>query len=110
MATKNDGTVYRSQTDIPKPTADDLINTGKMFLGLPYIWAGTSGFGFDCSGFTHTIYKSHGITIPRDSGPQSRAGVAVDKENLQKGDLIFFAHDRGKVVSITSQCILVMAI
>lgn len=46
---------------------DDLINTGKMFLGLPYIWAGTSGFGFDCSGFTHTIYKSHGITIPRDS-------------------------------------------
>lgn len=93
---KNDGTVYRSQTDIPKPTADDLINTGKMFLGLPYIWAGTSGFGFDCSGFTHTIYKSHGITIPRDSGPQSRAGVAVDKENLQKGDLIFFAHDQGK--------------
>ena len=72
--------------------------------------AGTSGFGFDCSGFTHTIYKSHGITIPRDSGPQSRAGVAVDKENLQKGDLIFFAHDQGKVVSITSQCILVMAI
>ena len=93
---KNDGTVYRSQTDISKPTADELINTGKMFLGLPYIWAGTSGFGFDCSGFTHTIYKSHGITIPRDSGPQSRAGVAVDKENLQKGDLIFFAHDQGK--------------
>ncbi|QUG84446.1 C40 family peptidase [Bacillus nitratireducens] len=93
---KNDGTVYRSQNDIPKPTADDLINTGKMFLGLPYIWAGTSGFGFDCSGFTHTIYKSHGITIPRDSGPQSKAGIAVDKENLQKGDLIFFAHNQGK--------------
>lgn len=96
MATKNDGTVYRSQNDIPTPAADDLINTGKMFLGLPYIWAGTSGFGFDCSGFTHTIYKSHGITIPRDSGPQSRNGVAVDKEHLQKGDLIFFAHDRGR--------------
>ncbi|PEN00707.1 peptidase P60, partial [Bacillus wiedmannii] len=47
---KNDGAVYRSQEDIPTPTADDLINTGKMFLGLPYIWAGTSGFGFDCSG------------------------------------------------------------
>ncbi len=46
---------YRSQNDIPTPAADDLINTGKMFLGLPYIWAGTSGFGFDCSGFTHTI-------------------------------------------------------
>ncbi|MEC2554509.1 C40 family peptidase, partial [Bacillus tropicus] len=93
---KHDGTIYRSQNDIPTPAADDLINTGKMFLGLPYIWAGTSGFGFDCSGFTHTIYKSHGITIPRDSGPQSRNGVAVDKEHLQKGDLIFFAHDQGK--------------
>ena len=86
------------------------INTGKMFLGLPYIWAGTSGFGFDCSGFTHTIYKSHGITIPRDSGPQSRNGVAVDKEHLQKGDLIFFAHDRGKAVFIMWGCTLVMEI
>ena len=84
MATKNDGTVYRSQTDIPTPAANDLINTGKMFLGLPYIWAGTSGFGFDCSGFTHTIYKSHGITIPRDSGPQSRAGLQLIKKIYKK--------------------------
>ncbi|MGI2731720.1 MULTISPECIES: C40 family peptidase [Bacillus cereus group] len=93
---KKDGTVYHSQNDIPMPTGDDLVNTGKVFLGLPYIWAGTSGFGFDCSGFTHTIYQSHGITIPRDSGPQSKAGMAVEKEQLQKGDLIFFAHDGGK--------------
>ena len=93
---KKDGTVYAAQNEIPVPTGDDLVNTGKQFLGLAYIWAGTSGFGFDCSGFTHTIYKSHGITIPRDSGPQSKAGIAVDKENLQKGDLIFFAHNQGK--------------
>ncbi|KEK23101.1 C40 family peptidase [Bacillus gaemokensis] len=93
---KQDGAVYTSQNEIPVPTGDDLVNTGKLFLGLPYIWAGTSGFGFDCSGFTHTIYKSHGITIPRDSGPQSKAGIAVEKENLQKGDLIFFAYNQGK--------------
>ncbi|PEB42739.1 MULTISPECIES: C40 family peptidase [Bacillus] len=93
---KNDGKVYKSQNEIPIPTGDDLVNTGKLFLGLPYIWAGTSGFGFDCSGFTHTIYKSHGITIPRDSGPQSKAGIAVERENLQKGDLLFFAYNQGK--------------
>ncbi|MGR6010269.1 C40 family peptidase [Bacillus cereus] len=58
----------------------------------------------------HTIYKSHGITIPRDSGPQSRNGVAVDKENLQKGDLIFFAYDQGKGSVHHVECILVTEI
>ena len=65
---------------------------------------------FDCSGFTHTIYKSHGITIPRDSGPQSRNGVAVDKEHLQKGDLIFLHMIKGKAVFITLGCTLVTEI
>lgn len=92
---RKDVKVYVSDESIPTPTGDDLVNEGKKFLGLPYLWAGTSGFGFDCSGFTHTIYKAAGITIPRDSGPQSRAGTPVAKENLQKGDLLFFAYNSG---------------
>lgn len=93
---KEDGQVFRSQQAIPKPAADRLVQTAKQFLNLPYLWGGTSGFGFDCSGFTHLIYQSHGMMIPRDSGPQSQAGKPVLMDQLQLGDLLFFAHDYGK--------------
>jgi gamma-D-glutamyl-L-lysine dipeptidyl-peptidase len=93
---KEDAAVYHRPEDIPKPTGEDLVQSAKQFLGLPYLWSGTSGFGFDCSGFTFTLHQIHGIPIPRDSGPQSKSGVAVKKEELQQGDLLFFASDQGK--------------
>ncbi|SFP52550.1 NlpC/P60 family protein [Salibacterium halotolerans] len=92
----SDVSIYESEEDIPAPEGSDLVETGKQFLGLPYLWAGTSGFGFDCSGFTHTIYDSYGITIPRDSSVQATQGEAVDRDNLQKGDLLFFAYEEGE--------------
>jgi gamma-D-glutamyl-L-lysine dipeptidyl-peptidase len=91
-----DARVYQSEQDIPVPTGEELVEEAKKFLGLPYLWAGAAGFGFDCSGFTHTIHKANGITIPRDSGPQSKEGLIVDKDKLQPGDLMFFAYDEGK--------------
>lgn len=91
-----DAAVYTSLATVPKPKPEDLVNTAKMFLKLPYLWAGVSGFGFDCSGFTHAIYKSYGITIPRDASAQALAGTAVERANLQPGDLLFFAYENGK--------------
>jgi gamma-D-glutamyl-L-lysine dipeptidyl-peptidase len=84
--------VYRT---IPRPTGEDLVRTAKMFTGLPYLWAGTSSFGFDCSGFTHTVYDLHGITIPRDAGAQRDGGRPVAKDGLRPGDLIFYAGEGG---------------
>ncbi|WP_338778508.1 C40 family peptidase [Metabacillus sp. FJAT-52054] len=93
---KLDAKAYSSEKAIPKATGTDLVNTGKMFLGLPYLWAGMSGFGFDCSGFTFTLHQSHGISIPRDSSVQARSGTPVKAEDLQPGDLLFYAYDQGK--------------
>ncbi|MTH53742.1 peptidase P60 [Bacillus mangrovi] len=93
---KNDAAAYRSEEAIPEPSGEELVRKGKMFLGLPYLWAGMSGFGFDCSGFTFTLYQSHGISIPRDSSVQALAGKPVDPENLEPGDLLFYAYDQGK--------------
>lgn len=91
-----DSSVYATQQAIPKPDGQALIRSGKIFLQLPYLWSGMSGFGFDCSGFTFTLYQSHGITIPRDAGPQSRGGKPVATNDLQPGDLLFFGTNKDK--------------
>lgn len=82
---------------LSKPTAQDVIETGRRFVGLPYLWAGVSSYGFDCSGFTYTVFRHHGIDLPRDSGPQFRESgfPAVEREDLQPGDLLFFLFTPG---------------
>jgi cell wall-associated NlpC family hydrolase len=90
-----DVSVYDRAADIPRPNGTDLVRTAKMFAGLHYLWAGTSSFGFDCSGFTHTVYDLNGITIPRDATAQKAGGTPVAEDRLQPGDLIFYAHDHG---------------
>ena len=81
----------------PRPTAEDIIATGERFLGLRYLWAGVSAWGFDCSGFTYTLFHHHGISIDRDAGDQmNHSGLAVvEREDLQRGDLVFFATEPG---------------
>ncbi|WP_233522667.1 C40 family peptidase [Peribacillus glennii] len=93
---RSDVKIYAASTKIPKPSGSNLVNTAKMFLGLPYLWAGTSAYGFDCSGFTHSVYKYHGITIPRDASEQIKKGKSVSKNQLHPGDLLFFAYNNGK--------------
>ena len=86
--------VYEKPTDIPHPTGADLVRYAAAFVGVPYVWGGDAGFGIDCSGFTATIYQVHGITLPRDAGPQAAdsRGRPVDKSALQPGDLLFYSH------------------
>ena len=74
----------------------DIINNSKKFIGVPYLWGGTSSKGFDCSGFTKTIYLMNGLVIPRDASQQINEGLLVDENrnwnNLNKGDLMFFGY------------------
>lgn len=81
----------------PASTVEDVIATGERFLGLRYLWAGVSAYGFDCSGYTYTLFHHHGITIHRDAGNQMHdSGLAeVAREDLRRGDLVFFATEPG---------------
>lgn len=75
-------------------TGENVIETSKQFLGLPYLWGGTSARGFDCSGFTKSVFFQYGLILPRDASQQFYCGDEVDISNgfnnLQKGDLLFF--------------------
>ncbi len=64
-------TVYEKPTEITHPTGADLVRYAAGFVNVPYLWGGRAGFGFDCSGFTSTIYQVHGITLPRDADAQA---------------------------------------
>ncbi|MCU0402923.1 MAG: C40 family peptidase [Chitinophagaceae bacterium] len=81
--------------------AESITYFANLFLGTPYLWGGRSIYGIDCSGLTQTVFKLAGITLPRDSGPQSREGEVVNLlQEAKPGDLAFFDNADGKIVHV----------
>ncbi len=84
-------------TAIPAPDkvntskGEAIIAEGKKYIGTKYVYGGTSPSGFDCSGFVQYVMKNVGITVGRSSRDQYKNGVAVARENLAVGDLVFFS-------------------
>ena len=71
-----------------------------QFVGNPYVWGGTSlTSGADCSGFVQSVYRNFGISLPRVAADQAQAGTRVSLEQLQTGDLIFYA-DGGAIYHV----------
>lgn len=79
-------------SDLKPLSIPESIELAKRFLGLPYLWGGRSSFGFDCSGFTQMLVRARGVNMPRDADQQAAWGgvIAVDRKDLQPGDLLFF--------------------
>jgi gamma-D-glutamyl-L-lysine dipeptidyl-peptidase len=74
------------------PTPADLLATAESFLGVPYLWGGTSAHGIDCSGLTQQVYRLNGVGLDRDADQQALGGRPVDQAH--PGDLFFFGKDR----------------
>lgn len=70
----------------------------KSKLGKTYKWGGNGPYNYDCSGFTKEVFAKNGIKIPRVSKDQAKIGKKVRKNELKKGDLIFFHSKKSKVV------------
>ena len=65
-----------------------MVELGKQYLGLPYLWGGRSTFGFDCSWFVQMLERQRGIMMPRD------AGVQAAWDGVARGDLLYFGADK----------------
>ncbi len=72
-------------------SGSEAVRIAKSYIGVPYVYGGTTPNGFDCSGFVQYVYRQMGISINRVAADQARNGVYVAKEDLQPGDLVFFA-------------------
>lgn len=81
-------------------TAADLLGTAGMFIGLRYLWGGTSAWGLDCSGLVHLVLRSHGITVPRDAFDQADRLAPVGLDEVEPGDLYFFARPGERVYHV----------
>ncbi|MCU0453380.1 MAG: C40 family peptidase [Bacteroidetes bacterium] len=88
-------------------TAPNVERTARMFIGVPYLWGGTSSKGMDCSGFTKTVFRLNGLELNRDASQQVLNGQDIDSgpefQNLAKGDLLFFGRkaENGRPERIT---------
>lgn len=67
-----------------------ILNTGKQYLGTPYVYGGSRPGGFDCSGFTSYVFAKHDLPLQRSADYQIQDGVIISKDALQVGDLVFF--------------------
>ncbi|RKQ35912.1 peptidoglycan endopeptidase [Oceanobacillus halophilus] len=80
-----------SSSNLTQPAPNvvhSIIAEGKKYMGVPYVWGGTSPSGFDCSGFLNYVFSKNGISIPRTVETIWKAGKTVSSPS--KGDLVFF--------------------
>lgn len=89
-----------TSTIAANPRGSAIAAYAKQFVGNPYVHGGTSlTKGADCSGFTQSVYKHFGISIPRVARAQARVGKSVSWNNLQPGDLMFYSGNGGRSVT-----------
>jgi cell wall-associated NlpC family hydrolase len=67
-----------------------VVGIAMRYLGIPYVWGGSSPSGFDCSGLVMYVYAQVGVSLPHYTGAQWNAGVPVSRSDLEPGDLVFF--------------------
>lgn len=89
---------YHTPSSSSNQSAAAILATAKHYLGVKYVWGGTTPSGFDCSGFTQYVFAQHGISLPRVSRDQYNVGTSVSFNNLQPGDLVFFSLGQDKVI------------
>ncbi|MFS0782594.1 NlpC/P60 family protein [Bacillus sp. 1P06AnD] len=93
---KKDASLFPAFHEMVPGKGGDILSSAEVFVGLPYLWGGMSAFGYDCSGFTYNMCRANGYIIPRDAHDQAVKGDSIPLEEMEPGDLLFFAYEEGK--------------
>lgn len=72
--------------------SSSVVQESFKYLGIPYVWGGTTTRGFDCSGYMQYIFRQHGVNLPRVSQEQQKVGKTIALSEKQPGDLVFFGN------------------
>jgi hypothetical protein len=82
-------------------TLNEALALFKTYIGVPYVWGGKTNFGYDCSGFTQSFFKTIGIALKRDAYQQATQGEDVMLlSESQTGDLAFFDNTDGRITHV----------
>lgn len=79
-----------SNSEASSVLVDSILSYSVSFLGAPYVYGGIDSTGFDCSGLAYRVFNDYGIPLPRTASGMELAGVEVDRDDLQPGDLLIF--------------------
>jgi cell wall-associated NlpC family hydrolase len=90
-ASTKGGFIPYGETFITKQEGAEIVELAKTFMGVPYVFGGTTPSGFDCSGFLQYVFKMYGINIPRLADEQYLLGTPAKTSQLSVGDLVFFS-------------------
>lgn len=93
----------KTSSKVPTPTfsssgtasGSSIVSTAMNYLGVPYVWGGSSPKGFDCSGFVQYVFRQNGVSLPRTAASQKSASPSISRSSLQPGDLVFFSNGGG---------------
>jgi gamma-D-glutamyl-L-lysine dipeptidyl-peptidase len=92
-------------------TEETICSIAMTFMGLPYLWGGTSAKGVDCSGFVQSVFFRNGLILQRDASMQSLHGISIDLSGglslLEKGDLLFFGSKKNGTPHVTHVAIYI---
>ncbi len=87
--------IFSTSDGLEQGTGKSIVKAVEAYTGLNYFWGGMSSFGYDCSGLAYAAHKANGYLIARDAGDQANDGIEVRVDELQPGDLLFFAYQEG---------------
>jgi cell wall-associated NlpC family hydrolase len=76
--------------EAPPAKYGGVVGIAMQYLGIPYVYGGSTPSGFDCSGFVMYVYAQVGVSLPHNAAAQYAYGTPVDRSQLQPGDLVFF--------------------
>ena len=98
--TKESVDVRKGDFRYPLTSRRRVVESAKRFLGVPYLWGGTTPLGFDCSGLVQLAFRLNGVDLPRDADQQFQVGCSIGVNDLEPADLLFFSNKSSGITHV----------